>query len=148
MTQIRTPDRQQRSISAATRNHRTPVDSLAPPAVQGSMAMARTHLANERTFLAWNRTAFSLFALGLAVALFYEGSGRMSGIETAISLALSIAGILTAVLGYVRYQHVHDRIELGDRCDKVSKTIGIAATLVVASGTLVVGFILLLAAAA
>jgi uncharacterized membrane protein YidH (DUF202 family) len=33
---------------------------------------ARTHLANERTFLAWLRTGIALIGLGLAAAQFLE----------------------------------------------------------------------------
>jgi uncharacterized membrane protein YidH (DUF202 family) len=33
---------------------------------------ARTHLANERTFLAWLRTGISLIGLGLAAAKFLD----------------------------------------------------------------------------
>jgi len=33
---------------------------------------ARTHLANERTFLAWLRTGIALISLGLAAAQFLE----------------------------------------------------------------------------
>jgi uncharacterized membrane protein YidH (DUF202 family) len=39
---------------------------------------ARTHLANERTFLAWLRTGIALISLGLAAAQFLEPSHTWS----------------------------------------------------------------------
>ncbi len=107
--------------------------------------MARTHLANERTFLAWVRTSVSMLALGLAVALFYDEQGGMPSIETAIALGLSMAGIITAMFGYRRYRRVHDRIELGDTCSRVSRSVGLATAVVIAAGLMVSAFIVVVA---
>jgi putative membrane protein len=112
-----------------------------PTAARDTLAAARTHLANERTFLAWIRTAVSMFALGLGIALFYDKTDGMQHIETLIAVGLSVTGIMTALLGYRRYRHVHDRVESGDDCSKVSRTVGLATIVAVAAGGLVLVFI-------
>ncbi len=73
---------------------------------------ARDHMANERTFLAWLRTAVNVMIVGLAVAKFGSG-GQVSG------LALSAGALLVAVgaagLGYgaIRYRSVNRELEGG-----------------------------------
>ena len=73
---------------------------------------ARDHMANERTYLAWLRTAVNVMIVGLAVARF--GSGGRPG-----ALALSAGALLVAVgaagLGYgtLRYRAVNRELEDG-----------------------------------
>ncbi|MDQ3779848.1 MAG: DUF202 domain-containing protein [Chloroflexota bacterium] len=76
---------------------------------------ARTHLANERTLLAWIRTSLNMMAIGLGAAQFLE-QRTISGIPivTIFSAALVLSGVLmTATAGY-HYQHSYDRIEAGE----------------------------------
>lgn len=48
-----------------------------------SGSRARDHLANERTFLAWLRTAVNVMALGLAIAkLVHVGGGHAAAAGT------------------------------------------------------------------
>ena len=61
----------------------------------------RFTLANERTFLAYVRTALGLLAAGLAVDQFIDAS---SALRTALSLAVIVLGGLVAALGYVRWR--------------------------------------------
>jgi putative membrane protein len=56
-------------------------------------------MANERTFLAWIRTALALLAGG--VALESLALGLHPGLRLAASLVLIITGILTAVQSWV-----------------------------------------------
>jgi putative membrane protein len=57
-------------------------------------ALIRTHLANERTFLAWLRTAVVLLGVGLgAIAL--GGSGDF---EEVVALVLGGVSVLTALV--------------------------------------------------
>ena len=73
---------------------------------------ARDHMANERTYLAWLRTAVNVMIVGLAVARF--GSGGRPG-----ALALGAGALLVATgaagLGYgtVRYRAVNRELEDG-----------------------------------
>jgi putative membrane protein len=65
---------------------------------------ARTHLANERTFLAWFRTGVTLMALGLAAAQF-PTPNLVPGIPIVhlLSIAIVGAGIALLVIGRRRY---------------------------------------------
>lgn len=72
-----------------------PVDRRFPRRVyrHGAEPDARFSLANERTFLAWIRTALALLAGG--VALEALGLGIHPGFRLAASLVLIATGILT-----------------------------------------------------
>ncbi|NBD17735.1 MAG: DUF202 domain-containing protein [Cyanobacteria bacterium] len=86
----------------------------------------REHQANERTFLAWLRTAVALIALGLATARF---GLFLREIESAIAqefslegpnfnsptlgLSLVIFGLIVISLAAWRYQQVFWQIEKG-----------------------------------
>jgi putative membrane protein len=61
----------------------------------------RFTLANERTFLAYVRTALALDAAGLAVAQFLHPSP--TGLRLSIAIALVGLGLAVAVLGYQRW---------------------------------------------
>jgi putative membrane protein len=72
---------------------------------------ARTHLANERTFLAWLRTGLSLVAVGLAAARFLP-LDLVPGTRfvTAFALLLVLAGTLSVVFGAARYVRAYQQI--------------------------------------
>jgi putative membrane protein len=75
---------------------------------------ARTHLANERTFLAWLRTGLGLIVLGLAAAQFIEiDRGLIPGWRavTDFSAVLIVSGGAIALVGAVRYFRGRDEIE-------------------------------------
>jgi putative membrane protein len=80
-------------------------------------------LANERTLLAWIRTALTLIAGGVAVAFIYTDSryGTLAGMG-----AVAFGGLL-ALIGYMRYQATDAAIRVG----KLPAT-GVGAMLVVA----------------
>jgi putative membrane protein len=65
---------------------------------------ARTHLANERTFLAWFRTGLTLIALGLAAAQFLSHD-VVPGIPVVriMSSVLAISGVFLVLVGARRY---------------------------------------------
>ena len=67
---------------------------------------ARTHLANERTFLAWFRTGITLIALGLAAAQFL-GAGLLAILGV-------VAGAVMVIVGLVRYRSSVQHIDDGD----------------------------------
>jgi len=70
----------------------------------------RFTLANERTFLAYVRTALGLDAAGLAVDQFVDGS---AGVRLSLSVAVIVLGGLVAGLGFQRWQQT----ELAMRLD-------------------------------
>ena len=71
---------------------------------------ARDHMANERTYLAWLRTAATVMVLGLAVAKLIEPSNARTIAAGAILVAVGAAGLLEAG---VRYKRVNRELEEG-----------------------------------
>jgi putative membrane protein len=65
----------------------------------------RFTLANERTFLAWLRTALSLLAAGVALDQFVPELGA-PGLRTALGVGLGALSVLCAVGGLLRWQRV------------------------------------------
>lgn len=72
---------------------------------------ARDHMANERTYLAWLRTAAAVMALGLAVAKVFENTSGDSVVAGAILVAVGGLGI---IYGSSRYRAVAREIESGE----------------------------------
>jgi|SRR3954449_6634980 len=72
----------------------------------------RFTMANERTFLAWNRTALALIAGGLAIEQFLD-TGRATRLALAIPLILLGAAIAGA--SYSRWRGNETAIERGER---------------------------------
>jgi putative membrane protein len=73
-------------------------------------ALARDHLANERTYLAWLRTAAAVMALGLAVA----GLAHRVSAPTAVAgVLLVITGACGVAYGTARYRRVTRELDSG-----------------------------------
>jgi len=67
-------------------------------------------MANERTYLAWVRTAATVMVLGLGVAKFVEHSQARSIVAGALLVAVGGVGL---VFGAIRYRAVAREIESG-----------------------------------
>ncbi|MDG4667475.1 DUF202 domain-containing protein [Mycobacterium sp. 236(2023)] len=65
----------------------------------------RFTLANERTFLAWQRTALGLLAAAVAVAHFLPELG-LPGLRHALGAAVGVLAVLTAGVGLHRWHQV------------------------------------------
>lgn len=78
------------------------------------------HSANERTFLAWVRTAIAVVGFGLAAA-------RLGNLPTAIwsELALLLTGALVILVAYVRMRSLSRRITSGDSLDDGAPESGV-----------------------
>lgn len=85
----------------------------------------RTHLANERTFLAWIRSAVSLLALGLGIAAFLDHQNDEARVLLAIA---SIAvGLALIAIGYHRYSVMRHQIEHGEKYRPYTRLVALAA---------------------
>jgi len=105
---------------------------------------ARTHLANERTFLAWLRTGLSMIALGLGAAQFLERD-LVPGVPvtTIFAAFLVVCGVLIAVVGGVHYAHARNQIEEG-QLRATSYATKMAVVMAIAVGVLAFGLVILL----
>lgn len=79
---------------------------------EGSTPDYRFSLANERTFLAWIRTALALVAGGMAVDQFLTGLAW--GVRTAIALALLAGGALCALRAVNHWVRCERAMRLGE----------------------------------
>jgi len=92
----------------------------------GGKGNASDHLANERTFLAWIRTAigimafgfvvvkFSLFIKQLAVILGDKVTFQPKGYSSITGVILVGVGILTILFAFLRYKRTEKQLEAGD----------------------------------
>ena len=68
----------------------------------GSDPDPRFTFANERTFLAWNRTALALIAAGLAAAQFLKFN--LHGLRLFIAVPLIVLGAALALASYLHWE--------------------------------------------
>jgi putative membrane protein len=101
------------------------------PQPRRSDSATRDHLANQRTYLAWVRTAVTFIGLGFAVdrLLLDDALGPVLGIAM---MLLGAAMMLPALLSYRRVERA---IETGERVEPVSWSTPLAV--IVIGGTLV-----------
>jgi putative membrane protein len=101
------PDRRPAAddVEQRLRDHRaTPLDEC------GEDPDPRFTFANERTFLAWSRTALALIAAGLAAAqLLHFGFG---GVRLIIALPLIALGAAAAINSYRQWEGNERRLRL------------------------------------
>jgi putative membrane protein len=95
------------AIEKAGTAHVLPVARSADPD-----SRARTHLANERTFLAWFRTGFTLVALGVAASHFLTAT-TLTGARLIplFSSVVVVLGVGLVGMGGVRYFRVRRRVD-------------------------------------
>jgi putative membrane protein len=95
-----------------------------PQSVQPRSGTVTEHLANERTFLAWLRTAVSLISFGITINRFSlylaeldtkNGHTQRRGLELFVDsqrfgLGLILIGTAALILAAWRYKRTYDRI--------------------------------------
>lgn len=100
---------------------------------------ARTHLANERTFLAWFRTGVTLIALGLAGAQLLA-SRSAPELVSLLAATVVCAGIVLLVIGRTRYARSRTLIESGS-FGPAGMSVDLSVAVFVAAGVLAIVFI-------
>lgn len=105
---------------------------------------ARTHLANERTFLAWFRTGITLVALGIAAAELLAREGEPGALVVrGLAALVVLAGAGAVAVGLVRYRHARRQIDAeGLHPAWTSITLAAAAGIGLAAVALVVVVVL------
>jgi putative membrane protein len=94
-------------------------------------------LANERTLLAWIRTALALLAAGGGVYEFTDVSGRK-----VLAISLAVVGLAATAAGGLRYLATARAIRLGEQLADDRSPVALA----VAVSALGIGLIIALAA--
>ncbi|MBL1068846.1 YidH family protein [Streptomyces sp. 7-21] len=106
---------------------------------EGTTPDYRFSLANERTFLAWLRTALALVAGGIAVDQFL--TDLTWGVRTAIALVLLVAGGLCAVRAVNHWVHSERAMRRGEDLP-LSRFPALLALSTVAASLIVIGAVL------
>lgn len=97
-------------------------------ATENKGSTARDHLANERTFLAWLRTAISVIALGVAIAKLSPDHGGIT-----IGAVLLGLGLLVLVYSGRRYFEVESAFEGGQFMINTGGVVMVVAGVVLAA---------------
>lgn len=96
------------------------------PSTGSNPSLARDHLANERTFLAWVRTGVAVVVFGFAIGRFaiairqwiaIQGPGHVvptSGVSVWFGTAAILGGVLVCLAGLLRYRRTREQIDSGN----------------------------------
>lgn len=100
----------------------------------------RFTLANERTLLAWLRTALALVAGGVAVATYAPDLGVRWG-SAAVAVGLAFTALCTALAGYRRWRANEDAMTAGRPlpADRLVPAVAAAVTAVIVVVGVLVG---------
>ncbi|WP_127819750.1 YidH family protein [Microbacterium sp. CPCC 204701] len=101
---------------------------------------ARFSLANERTFLAWNRTALALIAGG--VALEALGLDLQPGLRLTAALILIAAGLVVPLLAWLEWGRTERALRSGSPLPGSATSIALAATIVLVGALVLLGVVL------
>jgi putative membrane protein len=96
----------------------------------------RFTLANERTYLAWNRTALGLIGGGLAAGQLLDFDSR--GARLVVALPPIVLGLVLAIMSYRRW-------EANERALRLDEPLPGGAPRLLAAGVAVVGVIVTVA---
>jgi putative membrane protein len=97
----------------------------------------RDLLANERTFLAWVRTALALIAGGVAVVQLVPALS-IPGVRHGLGMALTTAGGVLAVLAVRRWQEVQAAMRAGAELPRSWMPVLLGGAIVVLTIALIV----------
>jgi putative membrane protein len=102
----------------------------------------RDHLANERTLLAWQRTALTIVGLGFLVDRFALGGAGSAAVGSWVGLGLVLLG--GAVSGIGAYRYVRTEREIDSGLYRSSIVVHLALTAAIAIGALALAIFLAL----
>jgi putative membrane protein len=96
----------------APHDDRQPYADLCPEdlILRDHLALDRTIMANERTLLAYIRTALALLVIGASVVKFYDSPAYLF-----LGWLFLILGLVTPIIGVVRYQQLLNMIRRAQR---------------------------------
>ncbi len=98
-------------------------------AARGSEPDYRFSLANERTFLAWVRTALAIMAAAVAVVQLVD-TGRLHEFRRALGVLLAVLGLVIGVAAYPRWAAIQRAMRLGEPLPPVRLLPVVGAVLV------------------
>lgn len=102
---------------------------------------ARDHLANERTLLAWVRTALTVVGLGFVIDRLAV-QGQAGVVETWAGIALVLFGCVLAVLGGYSYLRVERELNAGTYRPAVALNVLLVAAVALLSAGVAVLLVL------
>jgi putative membrane protein len=98
-------------------------------------ATRRTHLANERTFLAWWRSGLTALGVSLAVGRIIPEFGHQSRWPYAVlGIAYAVFGLAMLVYGAVRQREVEEAVRSGGFSWPERRLVGLFTVLAVGIG--------------
>ena len=106
---------------------------------QGEEPDPRFSLANERTFLAWIRTALALIAAGVALEIL--DLPIQPGLRLAAALVFGLLGVLAALQAWIGWARTETALRLGRALP--GPTVGIILTVGVVLSVVLLGIGLL-----
>lgn len=80
---------------------------MAPQGSKPNLALVRTDLANERTLLAYGRTALMLFGTGISLVRFLNTAADL----VMLGWALIGGGICIGLVGFIRFALLRRRLK-------------------------------------
>jgi putative membrane protein len=107
----------------------------------GAEASIRDHLANERTMLAWQRTALGVIGIGFLVDRFALGDAGPSVLGSLLGVALIIGGAAISAVGMVRFRRTE--LEIDTRTYRPALLAHVALTVAVVIGAIALATYLL-----
>ena len=119
-------------------------DQPGAPTVRHPQSLARSQMANERTFLAWLRTGLSMITVGLAAAQFLP-RGFVLGIPavSVMAVLLVAGGVFLAVVGWRHYETSVAALE-GREFFPSHRPVAVAAGVVVIVGLIAIALVVFL----
>ncbi len=104
-----------------------------PTVERGPIPEARIgdHLANERTLLAWQRTALTVLGFGFVVDRFALGGAGSATVGSWLGLALVLLGGAVSLVGAYRYFTTEREIDNGIYRSSVTIHLALTAAIVI-----------------